>query len=339
MSTLWLGLVFLSATLPQEANPGELQFADLGVCELQNGQVIQDCRIGYRTWGTLDDDRSNAVLFTTWFDGTSGNLRRFAGTSGYVDTSEFFLIAVDAFGNGVSSSPSNSEQQPGAAFPSFSIRDMVEVQQRLLREHFGIDHLWAVIGISMGGMQALEWLVAYPDFVEKAVSICGSPQLTSYDLLLWESMLRVVEQCQAAGCENTGMLAGLMFELALRTPQYVNQNTSRDRVEGLYSRVERSSSTSFDAEDHASQLRAMITHDVAASFEGDLNLAAQAIKGDLLTVVISADHVVTPQAAREFATLVGGEVLELESDSGHMTFWSESELIGLSVQGFLAKGR
>ena len=66
------------------------------------------------------------------------------------------MIFVDAFGNGVSSSPSNSETQPGSRFPTITIRDMVRQQHRFLTEVLGIEHLLAVTGISMGGMQSFE---------------------------------------------------------------------------------------------------------------------------------------------------------------------------------------
>ena len=339
MKSILLLVSLLIATTAQTAAQGELQFAELGQCSLQNGGVILDCRIGYRTWGTLDANRSNAVLFPTWVHGTSENLARFAGPGGYVDTSRFFVIAVDVFGNGVSSSPSNSTRQPGHSFPQFTIRDMVDSQYRLLVEQFGIEHLWAVIGVSMGGMQALEWLVAYPDFVQKAVSISGSPQLTSYDLLLWKTRLAVIEQCEAAGCEDTGTLAGLMSQLAIYTPHYMNQHTSREGVERLYAGVARSAQASFHAGDHASQLRAMLAHDVAASFEGDLERAAATVKGELFTVLSTHDQGVTPEAARRFTDLVDGALLELDNDFGHMAFWLEAEIIGLSVKGFLAEGR
>ncbi|MFC1662211.1 hypothetical protein ACFL3S_12305 [Gemmatimonadota bacterium] len=83
----------------------------------------------------------------------------------------------------------------------------------------------------------------------------------------------------------------------------------------------------------------MLSHDIAASFEGDLERAAGTVQGELLTIVSSSDQRVTPQAAREFAALVDGAVLELENDFGHMTFRFEAELIGLSIRGFLAGDR
>lgn len=130
----------------------ELQTANLGDFKLQNGQTIKDCRIGYRTFGKLNERKSNAVLFPTWFSGTSADLAGQVGPGKVVDSTRFYVIAVDALGNGVSSSPSNSKQQPGRDFPHYNISDMVETEYRLVTEKLGLKHLHAVLGISMGGM-------------------------------------------------------------------------------------------------------------------------------------------------------------------------------------------
>jgi homoserine O-acetyltransferase/O-succinyltransferase len=92
-----------------------------------------------------------------------------------VDNGKYYVIAVDSLGDGKSSSPSNSKSQPGLNFPQFSIRDIVNVE--VVSENMHIRHLHAVIGFSMGGMQAFQWAVSCPEFVDKIVSIVGSPQL------------------------------------------------------------------------------------------------------------------------------------------------------------------
>lgn len=135
---------------------GEQKFAELGDFKLESGEVIRDCKLGYRTFGALNAEKSNAILFPTWFGGKSEQLAGNFGKGKMVDDTKFFVIAVDAIGNGVSSSPSNSRLHPEMAaekFPRFSIRDMVNAEHQLVTHTFGIKKLYAVMGISMGGMQ------------------------------------------------------------------------------------------------------------------------------------------------------------------------------------------
>jgi homoserine O-acetyltransferase len=153
---LWSGRIWWVASLALVLTgcaPGQ-QIAQLGDLPLQSGAVLRDCRVGYRTFGTLDAARSNAVLVTAWSMGRSRDLARHIGPGRLVDSRRYFVIAVDPLGNGVSSSPSNSLQQPGDRFPRLSIRDMVEAQRRLVRDVLHLEHLHAVVGTSLGGMQA-----------------------------------------------------------------------------------------------------------------------------------------------------------------------------------------
>ena len=100
-----------------------------------------------------------------------------------MDTAGFYVVVVDAFGNGISSSPSNNP-----SFPEITIRDMVNSQYELLTKHLRINHVKVVMGGSMGGFQVMEWLVSYPGFADNAISIVGSPKLSSYDLMLWKTI-------------------------------------------------------------------------------------------------------------------------------------------------------
>src|SRR5262249_2804868 len=109
-----------------------------------------------------------------------------------VDTSRFHLILVDALADGVSSAPSNSAKQARVRFPKITIRDMV-ISQRKLLDSLGIKRLHAVMGISMGGMQALEWAVTRRAAGAGVVSTGGTPQLTSQDMLLWNAELHALE--------------------------------------------------------------------------------------------------------------------------------------------------
>jgi homoserine O-acetyltransferase len=131
-------LLWLLAAPLLAASGGTQQFFTISEFPLESGAVIRDCRIGYRTWGKLAPDKGNAILFPTWFTGSSKDLEPFVGTTPnrMLDTAKYFVIAVDALANGVSSSPSNSPTQPRLAFPKVTIRDMVNSQRRLIAEVF-----------------------------------------------------------------------------------------------------------------------------------------------------------------------------------------------------------
>ena len=92
------------------------QFFELKDLKLDSGQTLAECRVGYRTFGTLNSDRSNAILFPTWFSGKSADLAAFMGAGQLVDTSRYFAVAVDALNNGVSC---------GAGSGPVTIADMV----------------------------------------------------------------------------------------------------------------------------------------------------------------------------------------------------------------------
>lgn len=315
------------------------KFAQLGDFRLENGEIIRDCRIGYRTFGELNREKSNAVLFPTWFTGTTNDLIDQVGPGKLIDSSQYFVIAVDALGNGVSSSPSNSETQARLRFPQFSIRDMVNTQYRLITEELKIPHLHAVIGISMGGMQVFQWIVSYPEFVDKAIPIVGSPRLTAYDLLLWQTQINAIEesakwnQGEYTGRPGIKTLGGIMA-LAITTPQNVNESTTRSQFPQFMALWERLTQA-FDVNDRYRQMQAMMEHDISRAFSGSMERAAAAVRADLLIVVASQDHTVNPQPALDFARLLRATVINLQGDCGHLATVCEKDKLIPVISRFL----
>src|SRR5207248_6265086 len=108
------------------------QFANLGDFKLQSGEMIGDCRIGYRTFGQLNPDKSNVILIPTWAGGTTEKLAGNVGAGKLADSSKYYIILVDALSNGVSSSPSNSILQPRMHFPKITVSDIVSTEHKLL---------------------------------------------------------------------------------------------------------------------------------------------------------------------------------------------------------------
>lgn len=317
----------------------EQQFARLGDFRLESGERIRDCRIGYRTFGRLNDDKSNAVLFTTWAGGTTEQLKSNIGAGKLVDSTKYYVIAVDALSNGVSSSPSNSAVQPRMSFPKIAIADMVNTQHELLTKVLGLNRLKAVIGISMGGMQTFQWMVSYPDFMEKAITIVGSPRLAPYDLLHWQTQIDAIMNDPAwmrgNYTANPARVAEYEFgAILLTTPEDYNKRMTRQKVFEELAKAK--SANGSDANNKIRQSQAMMALDVAEKFGGSLERAAAAVKARVFVILAKFDHTVTPGPAREFARLLpGSKMLELESDCGHLAPSCESQRVNEAVADFL----
>lgn len=317
----------------------EQQFAGLGNFRLASGEVIRDCRIGYRTFGTPNKDRSNVVLVTTWASGTTEQWVGNIGPGRLIDSTKYFVVAVDALANGVSSSPSNSRRQPRMRFPKFTLRDTVNTQHKLLTTVLGVSHVKAVMGLSMGGMQTFQWMVSYPDFMDKAVSIIGSPQLAPYDLLHWQTQLDAIfrdpDWKRGNYAKNPARVAEAEFgALLLTTPENYNKRMTRKQVFEELEKA-RGATGGYDANNKIRQVQAMMALDVTEGFGGSIERAAAAVKAEVFVIVASKDHVVTPGPAIEFARLLKARLLVLDNDCGHNAPWCEQERVNKAVAEFL----
>jgi homoserine O-acetyltransferase/O-succinyltransferase len=153
----------------------------IGPLSLEGGGTIHDCRLSWVEHGERRGD--NTVLALTAIGATHHRLDFLIGPGRALDPARFHVIVVDALGNGLSSSPSNSPTQAGADFPTITIRDMVESQRRLL-DALGVTRLKAVVGASMGGMQALQWAASHPDRMERVVAMTAMGRTSLWSQLM-----------------------------------------------------------------------------------------------------------------------------------------------------------
>ena len=288
--------------------PPRLRLASLGQFRLESGAVIEDAVVGYRTLGSLNAAGSNAVLVAPWYQGTSGQLARQVGPGKLVDTSRYFVVLADAFGNGVASSPSSSHAQPGARFPSFSIGDIVESHHQLLRREFGITRLHAVVGISMGGMQAFQWVMTRPDFIERAVAIVGSPQSQPDDRVRLNELIATVRR------PATGRVAGALRQLKPRTAW---------------------NEFWLHPEDYVRQAEAIAELDLLRPFGGSFGRAAAGVRIPVLVVTTRGDREVNPEPALAFAAATKSQIVELDGRCGHQAPACERATLWPAVGRFL----
>ena len=318
--------------------PHPATFVNLGTCRLASGATIESCRLSYRAFGHLNAARTNAVLIPTWLLGRSEDWIGMVGENGWVDTTRFFTIVVDAFANGRSSSPSNTPPEGRAAFLGLTIADMVDAQHRLIAEVLKLPRLHAVLGISMGGMQAFEWAVRYPNFVDAVVPIVGTPQAGAFDRTYTSTMISVVENGRAHGVPDDSVWnqIALLSEMHLRTPRAVN----KDGVTATAADVARSAkelSANWSLEDFASQVRAARRQDVAANFGGDLVRAAAQVRSRMLVIYSWDDHSVSAESAAAFARYVRADTISVASLCGHLATGCEGARITPVVRKFLAR--
>lgn len=168
---------------------GRYDLISIGELQLERGGVIADCELAVATRGQLNEARDNTILITTWFGGTHQSwLDSYVGGEHALDPAKYFIVVVNQIGNGLSTSPHNTtdENIAMARFPEVTIGDDVVAQERLLREHFGIEQLYAVVGASMGAEQTWEWAVRFPEKVKRAAPIAGTAQTTAHDQLFTE---------------------------------------------------------------------------------------------------------------------------------------------------------
>ena len=334
--------LFFAVCSIKETAAQELRTYNLGECALESGEVIEECVIAYRTVGELNANGSNAVLLTTWGSGTSEQKLAYVGPDGWVDPDRHFVIVVDAFGNGVSSSPSNSRTQPGDDFPQVTIRDMVRAQHRLLTEELELNGLHGVAGISLGGMQVFEWATTFPDFIGRVVPVVATPRVSAHDLLVWNMienlhMGSLFEDC-GAGCKDHARETALtLFTLMLRTPGHWDRILSRDDVPGFLEQVRDRAQYLSDTYDALTRIRAVILMDVSEPFGGSMERAANAVEAEMLVVVNDPDLLTAPGPSRRFAGLAGARLLETDSDCGHQAVLNAcaGEEITAAIREFL----
>ena len=321
---LILQLVTKQNAYSQTAADTRQQYASIGDFPLENGQHIVDCKIGYRTFGKLNADRSNAVIYPTGGGGTTFMVESFFGAGMDVDTTRFYLILIDALGNGVSSSPSNSISQPKTLFPQFSIKDMVNTQYKMLVENLNIHHLAAVVGGSMGGFQALQWAVSYPDFMDKVVSIEGTPKFSTYDLLWTNMYIESVKNDTAYHGGNYRVnpvlpLAAQVTQLVITTPAYLNNTLPADSFSTWLASTE-NSPFNVDCNNMLWQIKACISQDISSVARGSMENTAKMIKAKMLIIANKQDHMINQALSIKFARMANAELVVMDNELGHLIF-------------------
>ena len=321
-SRLLTAVVFAAAQFAAPAfahgphDPPHQLFA-MGDLKLESGQVIRDFSMSYLTHGTLNADKSNAILMVTAIGGNHHRVDYLIGPGRALDPAKYFIICTDAIANGLSTSPSNSKTQARMQFPRFNIRDMVTSQRRLVVEKFGITKLVTVIGASMGGMQALQWGVSYPDMTSSLVPIIPLGRTPAWTTGVLEMLRRSIMAdprwnggnyaADAPPEQGMRLWAGWLSGVITRTPGFQEYlyPKAQDAV-GFLKGVEDGGWKRMDAVDWVYQSWAYDEHNLGTTpgFSGDYHRALKTIKAKTLILAGTGDLLNPEYEAQEAAQYI-----------------------------------
>ena len=169
--------------------PGDHSTFDLGDFELQSGAVLPGAQLAYKTYGELNASRDNVVVLPTFYTGNHMRNEGFFGAGRTIDPARHFIVSVNLFGNGISSSPSNTPAPFNAAnFQDITLYDNIRAQYRLLTGALDVSQIALVTGWSMAGCQSFQWGAQYPDFVRAILPFCASAKTSEHNIVFLEGV-------------------------------------------------------------------------------------------------------------------------------------------------------
>ena len=185
---------------------------ELGDVALQSGATLPAARLAYRTWGALNADGDNAIVMPTFYTGTHERNEGYVTQVPALDPERWFIVSINMFGNGLSSSPSNTPPPcDGPRFPTVTLYDNVACQHRLLTQALGVRRIALVLGWSMAGCQSYQWGAQYPEMVDAILPFCASARTSPHNKVFLEGVKAALtaDAAFAGGDYTTPPEAGL----------------------------------------------------------------------------------------------------------------------------------
>ena len=347
---------------------------------LENGQMLKNIKVAYETYGHLNKTRDNAVLvchaltgdahaaghacidkriracipfYATKQESDAGWWDGLIGYGKTLDTDRYFVVSSNILGScyGTTGPAHENDRYSGTAFPEITVRDMVRVQKRLL-EHLGVSRLLMVIGGSLGGMQALEWALMYPESVRSIVPIATAARHSAWAIGFSHLMRRAItgdpvfnkghySKQPEQGLSLARQIGMISYRTDISFQDRFGRKKYRDNPEALFD-VEsylnyqgKKLADRFDANSMLTLLRAMDLHDIGYKRNGVLNALAS-IKIPILCIGINSDILYPAHEQRAIASAIPGAVYrEIISPYGHDAFLIEFEQLNLLINDFL----
>ena len=326
LSTVLLGLAAGPARAQNNPDRAKVHTFVLPNFRTESGATLPQARVVYGTYGRLNAARDNAILLPSHYLADHRGYEWLIGPGKALDTTKVFLVATELFGNGHSSSPSNTpEPFHGPRFPVMTIRDNVAAVHQLLTQDLRIAHLRAIIGFSMGAQQAFQWAVSYPTFADRLVATSGTAKCYPHGVVRLEGQIAALTADAAFqnGDYTTPPTKGIEAFATVWTAWLYSQEWWRrelwktDSKPGTtFEQVLHEYRTNFipgaDANDLILQMRTWEQHNVGTTsgFGGDVEKALRSIKAPILYMPSETDLYFPLTDARYEAAFIPGVVLK-----------------------------
>ena len=279
----------------------DYQLFNLDEFELQSGVVLARATLAYKTYGKLNKAKDNVVVLPTFYTGNHTRNEGFFGAGRGIDPERHFIVSINMFGNGISSSPSNTPApHNGAAFPTITLYDNIKAQHRLLTGALGVKQIALVTGWSMAGCQSYQWAAQYPNMVDAILPFCASAKTAEHNWVFLEGV-KAALQADASydgGNYQTPPDKGLKAFGRVYAGWAFSQTFFRDKLyrqQGFNSAEEllrdwEEDHLQWDANDLLSKLSSWQRGDISLQplYQGDFPKALAAIKAR--TIVIACDN-------------------------------------------------
>ena len=303
----------------------------LGDITLQSGEILPDAQLTYKTYGVLNKQRDNVIVLPTFYTGTHTRNEGFFGEGRSIDPTKHFIISINLFGNGYSSSPSNSVSQVARGnFPKVTFYDNILYQHRLLTEQFNIEEVLLVTGWSMAGCQSFQWAAQFPDFVKNILPFCASAKTSPHNFVFLEGVKAALlaDNSFSAGFYSSPPTAGLKAFGRVYAGWAFSQTWYRDHLykQQGFETVEDllddwgNDHLHWDANDLLAKLATWQAGDISANtlYGYDFVSALNAIKAKTIVIACNNDLYFQPEDNKfEIRHISTGELRIFESPWGH----------------------
>ena len=276
---------------------------NLGNVKLLSGKILKSAKLVYKTYGRLNKDSSNVIVMPTFYTGTHIRNEGFMGKNRVINPDKYFIVSINMFGNGLSSSPSNAiKSQSGSKYPEITLWDNIYCQHKLITEKLKIKKIALVTGWSMAGCQSYQWATQYPNMVKAILPFCASSKTSIHNHVFLEGVKAALitdknwnngnyKKQPVAGLKAFGRVyAGWAFSQDFyRTKLY--KKFGFENVEGLLKDWANDHAKNWDANDLLSKLKTWQLNNISSGplHKGNYIKALQSIRAKTILMPCNQD--------------------------------------------------